>query len=106
MYRKCSQCNNSSLKLSILDVSSRIRCTHDKCIAQYEITSLYKIFAHLLSSFLLFMAFYISLALQNWVVFVFVGIIVPIFIHYCVITKGKLKFVGLKAELKKKMEQK
>ena len=105
MFRSCQECNKPSLKLSIFKVNKRLRCTNDKCIAQYEITPIYKFLSHLLSSFLVFMSFYLSLIYLNWLIFVFFGIILPVCIHFLVLKTGKLKLVGLKAELKKKLNQ-
>ena len=105
MRRECSECHKSSLQINLFDENKRIRCFSVKCTAQYEIISVYKFMAHLISSLLLFLSFYLSLAFQSWVIFICVGIIIPIFIQYLLVTKGELKLVGLKAELKKKLEK-
>ena len=93
------------LKLSIFNKSKRLRCTNDKCIAQYEITPIYKFFSHLISSLLAFVSFYLSLIYLNWLIFVFLGIVLPVCIHFLVLKVGKLKLVGLKAEIKKRLKE-
>ena len=105
MYRTCQECNKLSLKISFFNENKRLRCTNDKCIAQYEITPIYKFLSHLISSFLAFVSFYLSLIYLNWLIFVFLGIILPVCIHFLVLKIGKLKLVGFKAELKKKLNE-
>jgi hypothetical protein len=102
MLRVCPECNKASLKLAWFDINNRIRCKSIKCTAQYKFKSMMKFTISFLSSLFLTIAFYCGFFLKSWLAFLIVGLIAPLVLNYMVLKFGKLKLVGLKAELKKK----
>lgn len=95
MMRKCPKCNEEALKVKMLSFSSRMHC--EKCLFQYEYTSLSKWVLAFGCSFIPSLAIYLGLRLQSWVAFGIILVVAPfvaelVFAKYC-----SLKPVGVRA---------
>ena len=70
------------------------------CLAQYEHTSPQKWLISFFGAFMASVAIYAGLLLQSWLMFIFLGLVVPVAIAHAIACFSKLKLVGIKGMLR------
>ena len=97
MKRKCPECSENAVKISILLFTNQMHC--DNCFYRYEYSATSKWILAIIGSFIPMLAVVTGIALGSWIIFLVILIVLPFLIAFYLAKYSELKPVGFRAKL-------